>query len=63
MKEFYIIYKDLEEDISYKYVIIKAENMLEACKIFVSDFPNNICYVIYDREVYPYLKRSDYEEE
>jgi len=37
--------------------------MLEACKIFVSDFPNNICYVIYDRSVYPFLKRSDYEKE
>lgn len=56
MKEFYFLYKNSVEDTSYKYIIIKAIDILEACQNFVSDFPNAIVSVIYDKDVYPYLK-------
>lgn len=56
MNEYYFLYKTKKENFNHKYVTIEAPNILEACQEFVSDFPDAIVSVIYDKNIFPYLK-------
>ena len=56
MKEYYCMYKEFQEDVSYKYVIIKSVSILKACQKFQELFPDKECDVIYNKSIYPFLK-------